>query len=277
MSSLEQLSLLQRVGDALVGYAQYLLALLLSACPPWSYRRATAGLLLAAGSGCLLVALSIASRRYRRNHPYFLVGGFGCWEPGSVIGLVQIRRQAIADRYTGRSTHRPLLGRCVRTSLARAGGTEFPSPRTPPLAASTFWPSSRFHLARHRDFVWAGRRGGPQNDFALASMGLMRERQQQFVEAESYVRKALTVAPFQGPSHALTESCWSDFGVSTKVFGVDARHAPVSADGRLLDCAGDALVKLSRASEAEAVLDEAVRCFPTRRASQPARRGGGAR
>jgi tetratricopeptide (TPR) repeat protein len=53
------------------------------------------------GAGLLLAILTTAAIRVRRQHPYLLVGWF--WFLGTlvpVIGLVQVGRQSMADRYT---------------------------------------------------------------------------------------------------------------------------------------------------------------------------------
>lgn len=106
---LDQIRFVHRVFNALVSYVAYLalaiwprgLAYLYphpgETIPPWKVVSAAA----------CLVAVSGAAWRLRTSRPYFLVGWL--WYLGTlvpVIGLVQVGRQAMADRYT----YIPLVG-----------------------------------------------------------------------------------------------------------------------------------------------------------------------
>ena len=98
----------QRIGNALVAYAAYLVKTL------WPFRLAVfyphPGLPPAwqiAGAVLLLAVISFFTVRLVKAHPYLAVGWF--WFLGTlvpVIGLVQVGAQAMADRYT----YVPLIG-----------------------------------------------------------------------------------------------------------------------------------------------------------------------
>lgn len=107
VKSLTQISLAERLGNALVSYVQYLRQMLvpvdLAAFYPLS--GVTAG--MAVGAGVLLVVLTGLALWWGRRYPYLMVGWlwyFGTLVP--VLGLVQVGVQARADRYT----YIPLIG-----------------------------------------------------------------------------------------------------------------------------------------------------------------------
>jgi tetratricopeptide (TPR) repeat protein len=102
MKNLDAVPLMLRIGNAMVSYIQYLLkaiwphdlALLYpipASIPPWQIL----------GSALLLLAISTATIRCRRSHPYLMVGWL--WYLVTllpVIGLIQVGGQSMADRYT---------------------------------------------------------------------------------------------------------------------------------------------------------------------------------
>ena len=99
--SFDLFPLQSRIANALVSYTSYIKKMIWPgdlACfypyphlfPAWKV----------AGAGLLLVFISFLAFKYRKRHPYFLVGWL--WYLGTlvpVIGLVQVGPQAMADRY----------------------------------------------------------------------------------------------------------------------------------------------------------------------------------
>ena len=105
---LDEFPLKARIANALVSYVTYIRKMFwpneLAVFYPYPQ---TLPLWQVAGSGILLVLLSIVSIRMVRRRPYLTVGWF--WYLGTlmpVIGLVQVGTHAMADRYT----YIPLIG-----------------------------------------------------------------------------------------------------------------------------------------------------------------------
>lgn len=102
LKSLETFPLTSRLANALVSYTSYMAKMF------WPHKLAvyypypeTIPLWQVAGSGLLLLGLSVMVMKAARNRPYLAVGWF--WYLGTlvpVIGLVQVGSQAMADRYT---------------------------------------------------------------------------------------------------------------------------------------------------------------------------------
>jgi tetratricopeptide (TPR) repeat protein len=102
LKSLETFPLTSRIANALVSYMSYMAKMI------WPHKLAvyypyqeTIPLWQVAGSGLLLLGLSIMVIKAAKNRPYLPVGWlwyFGTLVP--VIGLVQVGSQAMADRYT---------------------------------------------------------------------------------------------------------------------------------------------------------------------------------
>lgn len=108
VTSLEVFPLSLRVQNAILAYARYLGKTVwpvdLAVFYPMPTHFAVSQVLLAAG---MLIGISIAVSRVVRSQPYLAIGWF--WFLGTlvpVIGLVQVGRQAMADRYT----YLPLIG-----------------------------------------------------------------------------------------------------------------------------------------------------------------------
>ena len=102
VAPIESLSLTNRISNALVSYAGYLVKMVwpenLSVFYP--YTNALPGGEVA-GSVALLAGITWLAIRQRRKRPYLLVGWL--WYVGTlvpVIGLVQVGTQSMADRYT---------------------------------------------------------------------------------------------------------------------------------------------------------------------------------
>ena len=102
-------SLSLRFENAIVSYAIYLLQLIwpVDLAVLYPYPEKFFPFVIIAGSAALLIALSTIAIIYRRRFPFLFSGWF--WFIGMlvpVIGIVQVGRQAHADRYT----YLPLIG-----------------------------------------------------------------------------------------------------------------------------------------------------------------------
>ena len=101
-TTLQQLGLFDRAGNAMIGYWLYIIKLAvpikLAAIYPLSDSPQPAAVIAA---GALLVIVTVALYRVRRHKPYLIVGWF--WFLGTllpVIGLLQVGSTAMADRYS---------------------------------------------------------------------------------------------------------------------------------------------------------------------------------
>lgn len=125
-SDLRVIPLETRLSNALVAYGTYLAKTVWPTNLAALYLHPLTGVDLtrAAGAAVVLLCLSIAAWRLRRQAPYLLVGWL--WYVGTlvpVIGLIQVGQQSMADRYT----YVPLIGIFVAVvwsvaDLARRGG-----------------------------------------------------------------------------------------------------------------------------------------------------------
>lgn len=102
VASMEEFSLSQRIGDALIAYVAYLRLALWPAdlCIHYPHALGLRWRELAAATA-VLAAVTFIAWRERRRRPYVLIGWL--WFLGTlvpVIGLVQVGSQAMADRYT---------------------------------------------------------------------------------------------------------------------------------------------------------------------------------
>ncbi|MGE5799469.1 MAG: glycosyltransferase family 39 protein, partial [Syntrophaceae bacterium] len=102
MSSLDDIPLLKRLGNALISYASYIVKTVFpqglavfypypASLPAWQVL----------GSAALIGAITFFAVRFRKRIPYALVGWL--WYLGTlvpVIGIVQVGMQSMADRYT---------------------------------------------------------------------------------------------------------------------------------------------------------------------------------
>jgi hypothetical protein len=107
--SIEQLSLWARISNALTSYTNYIWKTIWPANLAVFYPHPMDNIAVweALGAGFLLVCLTVMAIRTMHQHPYLTVGWL--WFLGTlipVIGLVQVGRQAMADRYM----YIPLIG-----------------------------------------------------------------------------------------------------------------------------------------------------------------------
>jgi tetratricopeptide (TPR) repeat protein len=108
VGSLEILPLNTRIANALVSYVSYMVKMVWPCNLAVFYPHPEVFTIWqVAGTGLLLLSISLLSIRHAGKRPYFFVGWF--WYVLTlipVIGLVQVGRQAMADRYT----YIPLIG-----------------------------------------------------------------------------------------------------------------------------------------------------------------------
>jgi tetratricopeptide (TPR) repeat protein len=102
IASAQELPIWHRLGHVLVSYLDYMVMLIyphhLAIFYPYPLHEKAA---MMVGGGCVLAAISALAMAQWRRRPYVAVGWF--WFVGMlapVIGLIQVGRQALADRYT---------------------------------------------------------------------------------------------------------------------------------------------------------------------------------
>ncbi len=122
-----------RALNALMSYQAYLLQTFwpVGLAGHYPFPRQPASLAAACGAAALLLAITVVAVALRRSRPYLLVGWL--WYLGMlvpVIGLVQVGRQAMADRYT----YLPQLGVLMMVVFAVADYFA-PRPWLGPVAA----------------------------------------------------------------------------------------------------------------------------------------------
>lgn len=120
--SIEQVTLLSRIANALVSYVTYLWLAVwpTQLAPLYPYPATLPSPWKVLGALCLLIGISTVAVVWRRKHPCLLVGWL--WYLGMlvpVIGLVTVGFQAIADRYT----YLPLIGPCLAVAYVLADHT----------------------------------------------------------------------------------------------------------------------------------------------------------
>lgn len=102
-----QLPLSTRISNGLVSYVRYIFKMFWPVDLTCFYPYRVLETWQVLGSSLLLLSITYLFVRFRRTHPYLLVGWL--WYLGTlfpVIGLIQVGEQAIADRYT----YIPLIG-----------------------------------------------------------------------------------------------------------------------------------------------------------------------
>src|SRR6185436_11388317 len=117
IASLQYYSIPFRVENALVAYVRYLEKMIWPANLAVSYPLLTLPVWLVVGATAILVLITWAAIRFATRRPYLIVGWL--WFVGTlvpVIGLVQVGRQAFADRYT----YIPLIGMFIAIVWAAA-------------------------------------------------------------------------------------------------------------------------------------------------------------
>jgi Flp pilus assembly protein TadD len=208
MSPLDDISLLRRLGNALVSYASYIVKTVfpqgLAVFYPYP-----AGIVAwqVLGSLALIGAITFCAIRFRKRFPYAFVGWL--WYIGTlvpVIGIVQVGMQAMADRYT----YVPHIGLFIavvwgagdlasrqphgRKILAALTGVVFASLTVITWNQISHWRNS-VTLFEH------ALRVTEQNSTAHLNLGVALNRAGKGMEAAEHYREALRINPNSSGGH----------------------------------------------------------------------------
>jgi Tfp pilus assembly protein PilF len=208
MSPLEDISLLKRLGNALVSYASYIVKTVfpqgLAVFYPYPAGIAAWQVL---GSAALIGAITFLAIRFRKRFPFALVGWL--WYLGTlvpVIGIVQVGMQSMADRYTyvphiglfiavvwgaGDLASRQSQGRKILVALT---GVVFASLTVMTWNQISYWRSS-ITLFEH------ALRITEQNSLAHLNLGVALNRLGKGSEAAEHYREALRINPNSSGGH----------------------------------------------------------------------------
>ena len=208
MSTLDDIPLLKRLGNALISYASYIVKTLFpqglavfypypASLPSWQVL----------GSAALIGAISFFAVRFRKRFPYALVGWL--WYLGTlvpVIGIVQVGMQSMADRYTyvphiglfiavvwgvGELAGRQAPGRKI---LAALTGVVFACLTAVTWNQLSCWRNS-ITLFEH------ALRVTEQNGLAHLNLGVALSRTGKGSEAADHYREALRINPNSSGGH----------------------------------------------------------------------------
>jgi tetratricopeptide (TPR) repeat protein len=208
MVDLERQPLSARLPNAVVGYASYLAKTVWPADLAIIYplERHIPGWQIAL-SVVLLLMISALAWRYRSNRPYLLVGWL--WFVGMlvpVIGLVQVGRQAMADRYT----YLPLIGVFIAVALGApdlaARLRMKPSLRAVLAAAvllvclGTTWRQLNYWQDSKTLFAHAVA-VTKENAVARLNLGVALEQAGETEEALAQYRESLRISPERAQAH----------------------------------------------------------------------------
>jgi len=219
MSSLDDIPLLKRLGNALISYASYIIKTVFpqglavfypypASLPAWQVL----------GSAALIGAITFFAVRFRKRFPYALVGWL--WYLGTlvpVIGIVQVGMQSMADRYTyvphiglfiavvwgvGEYAGRQLPGRKI---LAAFTGIVFAGLTVITWNQITYWRSS-ITLFEHALSVTE------QNSLAHLNLGVALVRAGKGSEAAEHYREVLRINPNSSGGHFNLANYYSSTG-----------------------------------------------------------------
>ncbi len=208
MSTLDDIPLLKRLGNALISYASYIVKTVFpqglavfypypASLPAWQVL----------GSAALIGAITFFAVRFRKRFPYALVGWL--WYLGTlvpVIGIVQVGMQSMADRYTyvphiglfiavvggvGELAGRQPQGRKI---LAALTGIVFAGLTVITWNQITYWRSS-ITLFEHALSVTE------QNSLAHLNLGVALARAGKGSEAAEHYREVLRINPNSSGGH----------------------------------------------------------------------------
>ena len=209
MRSLESIPLIVRFGNAAVAYLRYigktLWPLNLSVYYPHMKDGVPSWLVLAAV--VLLGAACMAVFRWRRQHPYLLMGWL--WFLGTlvpVIGLVQVGSQAMADRYT----YVPAIGLFIMAAWGAAALPAWPYRGGVLALAAGATVAALTVLAGIQTAYWSGSVGlfehallaaPDHNDFAHFNLGIALKREGRPGEALRHFDEAIRIRPSYTNAH----------------------------------------------------------------------------
>jgi len=227
------------------------------------------------GAAGVLVLISAAAFRLRRERPYLLFGWL--WylvTLGPVIGVVQVGEQGMADRYT----YVPLVGIFVALSWGmRDFVASFAKPRDRRVASRIAMSAAvllvvalvgatRFQVRFWKDAETLFTRAlavTERNDVAHAMLGLLRGRQGRFEEANAHLSQALRIHPGNAQAHLdlglnlldlkRGDEALVEFRVALRIHPSDAKvHVNL----------GDLLEQRGNLDEARSHFEEAIRLDP---------------
>jgi tetratricopeptide (TPR) repeat protein len=268
--SLRQWPLPMRLANVVLSYGEYLFKTVwpvdLSLIYPLSDQLPWGQVALA---GAVLLAVSWAAWRLRRSQPYLLMGW--CWFLGTlvpVIGLVQVGRQAFADRYT----YLPLVGVFIAAVFGiRQFLAQHPVNRTlvgllagVVLADCLCLTERQLSYWRDDETLWRHcvqiTRG---NVIAHINLGVTFESQNRNAEALSEYLRALRADPYSVEAHNNLANFLDDTGnpaAAMEHYREAIRLYPIAP---LAHCnLGTTLVELGRYPEAMQEYAEAERLAP---------------
>jgi protein O-mannosyl-transferase len=270
MTPLDKGPLEVRVANALVGYVRYLgktvwpsdLAIF------YPYVRFSLGSWQVIAAGLVLLAVTAGVLLARKQRPYLLVGWL--WFAGMlvpVIGLVQVGKQSLADRYT----YLPHIGLFIAAvwGLAALANRLKPARLLSTVAAAlvliacgivttrqlSYWRDTRTLFQRTADVT-------SRNFVAYAVLGNDCVERGKLAEGIEWCRKSLDIAPDYSEAHNTLGNIYArqenydEAVVHYRAAAADATYA----DPRV--GLGDVLVKQGKFAEAEAQCREALRLAP---------------
>ena len=222
------------------------------------------------GSALVLIAITVLALLNFRSRTFLAIGWF--WFLGTlvpVIGLVQVGRQSIADRYT----YIPLIGIFMAVVWLVADFFERARlPRSFRFAAATFvlgicafltvkqvsyWRNT-VSLARHATAV------NPNNYIGYAQIASELATESRYDEARAEVQRALALKPDFAEAHniiAFIHARQTNYDAATFSYREAIRCDPTFPDAYV--GLADVYFKLSNFAEAEKLSSEAVRRWPT--------------
>ena len=219
MSTLDDIPLLKRLGNALISYASYIVKTLFpqglavfypypASLPSWQVL----------GSAALIGAISFFAVRFRKRFPYALVGWL--WYLGTlvpVIGIVQVGMQSMADRYT----YVPHIGLFIAVvwGVGELAGRQVPGRKI--LAALTAVVFACLTVVTWNQLsCWRNSitlfehalRVTEQNGLAHLNLGVALSRTGKGSEAADHYREALRINPNSSGGHFNLANYYSSTG-----------------------------------------------------------------
>jgi tetratricopeptide (TPR) repeat protein len=204
---LDRFPLVDRIANALVSYAAYLIQFFWPSglAAQYPYVNSQPLWTVAASIG-LLVTISAVAVASRRRFPYVLVGWL--WYLGMlvpVIGLVQVGDQARADRYT----YLPLIGPAIALAWATADFARTAARRqlcgiasAAALAALTVAAWRQVDYWRDSEALWTRARSCTRDNWlALTNLGGLRAKTGRLKEAIADFEAALEIKPDLALTH----------------------------------------------------------------------------
>jgi tetratricopeptide (TPR) repeat protein len=270
MTPLERSPLELRLANAVVAYARYLGKTIWPAklAVFYPYLGVSLDSWQVMGAALLLLGVTTAVVLARKRQPYLLVGWL--WFLGMlvpVIGLVQVGKQSLADRYT----YLPHIGLFI--CFVWGGAAVLAGLKRPALLASavagavlagcavltarqlSHWPNTST-LFRHTAAVTS------QNFVAYTVIGNELAEQHEFPEAIAQCERALQISPDYPEVHNTLGNVYSQQGKYDEAI---AHYREAAEDRSYADPRngmGNALFKQGKFAEAEAQCRDALRLAP---------------